>query len=196
MRIIAGEFRGRTILPPEGEATRPITDRVKQSVFDILTPWVEGATVYDCFAGTGSMGLECLSRGSRFATFFEMDRSAIKRLGENLQSLGLSERSKVVAGDIFKWANSSVTPTQKVNLLFLDPPYRFLLEKSQAIKQLALRLAEDHLAEDGIVIFRHDAGDALELPGLERFDIREYGGMSVELLARKGKSAANTSGRL
>ena len=71
MRIIAGEFRGRKLLPPEGDVTRPITDRVKQSLFDILAPRIDGARVYDCFAGTGSMGLECLSRGAEHATFFE-----------------------------------------------------------------------------------------------------------------------------
>jgi len=64
MRIIAGQFRGRKLLPPTTDATRPVTDRVKQSVFDILTPFIEGAEVYDCFAGTGSMGLESLSRGA------------------------------------------------------------------------------------------------------------------------------------
>ena len=64
MRIIAGEFKGRQLLAPTGDATRPITDRAKQSLFDILAPHIDGAVVYDCFAGTGSMGLECLSRGA------------------------------------------------------------------------------------------------------------------------------------
>ena len=70
MRIIAGEFRGRKLLGPETDVTRPITDRVKQSLFDILTPYLPQARVYDCFAGTGSMGLECLSRGAKHVTFF------------------------------------------------------------------------------------------------------------------------------
>src|SRR5438067_1897455 len=75
MRIIAGEFRGRSLLPPQGQqTTRPITDRAKQSLFDVLTPQLDGALVYDCFAGTGSLGLEALSRGATFATFFEADR--------------------------------------------------------------------------------------------------------------------------
>ena len=102
MRIIAGEFRGRRLLPPEGDTTRPITDRVKQSLFDILTPLMDGATVYDCFAGTGSMGLECLSRGATAATFFEADRSALKRLEKNIATLQVGERSKVVSGDLFR----------------------------------------------------------------------------------------------
>src|SRR5215212_6812606 len=79
MRIIAGQFGGRKLLAPPSNATRPITDRAKQSLFDILSPDIEGALVYDCFAGTGSMGLECLSRGSRHAFFFEADRSALAR---------------------------------------------------------------------------------------------------------------------
>ena len=83
MRIIAGMHRGRKLLAPEGDVTRPITDRVKQSLFDILSPMREEAVVYDCFAGTGSMGLECLSRGAAAVTFFEADRSALSRLKKN-----------------------------------------------------------------------------------------------------------------
>lgn len=183
MRIIAGEFRGREMLPPESDATRPVTDRVKQSIFDILTPWLDGATVYDCFAGTGSMGLESLSRGSRFVTFFEADRSALKRLGDNIQTFGLQERSKVIGGDIFKWANAAPAPAQRANLIFLDPPYKFLTEQSDALKQLARQLAQNHLSPEGVVIFRHDAQDQLALPGLGQVDVREYGGMSVEFLS-------------
>ena len=84
MRIIAGEFCGRKLLSPEGDTTRPITDRVKQSLFDIVSPYIEGAAVYDCFAGTGSMGLECLSRGAAHVTFFELDKSAGERLRRNI----------------------------------------------------------------------------------------------------------------
>ena len=106
MRIIAGEFRGRKLLPPDGDATRPITDRVKQSLFDILNPKIEGSVVLDVFAGTGSMGLECLSRGARQASFFEKDRSAVERLNRNLQTLNLAKpRAWVYPLDIFDWFN-------------------------------------------------------------------------------------------
>src|SRR5277367_2360417 len=103
MRIIAGEFRGRKLLGPEGDQTRPITDRVKQSVFDVLTPRLPDAVVYDLFAGTGSMGLECLSRGCRFVTFFESDRSALKLLEKNISILAVKDRARVVGGDLFRW---------------------------------------------------------------------------------------------
>src|SRR5215218_1934949 len=101
MRIIAGEFRGRRLLPPETEATRPITDRVKQSLFDILAPLLPDARVYDCFAGTGSMGLESLSRGASHATFFETDRSAAGRLRRNIETLKVQDQSTVVTQDLF-----------------------------------------------------------------------------------------------
>src|SRR5947207_11069089 len=101
MRIIAGEFRSRKILPPASDVTRPITDRVKQSLFDILNPHIEGAIVYDCFAGTGSMGLECLSRGAKHVTFFESDKSAARLLKKNIGSLHVFPQSIIVDRDIF-----------------------------------------------------------------------------------------------
>lgn len=184
MRIIAGEFRGRRLLPPESDTTRPITDRVKQSLFDILTPLINGATVCDCFAGTGSMGLECLSRGASFATFFEADRSAAKRLEKNIATLGIGERSRVVRGDLFRWfeARAEADRSGGAHLIFLDPPYRFLRERPEDLRRLATRFAEGHMTPGGTVVFRHDATDQLELPGLMRTDVRTYGGMTLEFL--------------
>src|SRR3954469_225796 len=127
MRIIAGEFRSRPILAPASDATRPITDRAKQSLFDILAPEIEGSRVYDCFAGTGSMGLECLSRGATHATFFEADRSAVALLRKNIATLRVRDRATVIDRDLFKWFDAA-QPTEPASLIFLDPPYRFLRE--------------------------------------------------------------------
>jgi 16S rRNA (guanine966-N2)-methyltransferase len=180
MRIIAGEFRGRKLLPPKTETTRPITDRVKQSLFDILSPILDDAVVYDCFAGTGSMGLEALSRGARSALFFEADRSAATALRKNITALGVNNRSQVIASDLFEWFKSA-KPTNLANLIFLDPPYRFLTERAADLCELAKRLAT-HLAPDGIVVFRHQLGNELPLPNLTPFDTRTYGQMRLELL--------------
>jgi 16S rRNA (guanine966-N2)-methyltransferase len=188
MRIIAGEFRGRKLLPPESDLTRPITDRAKQSLFDILNPLIPDAVVYDCFAGTGSMGLECLSRGAARALFFEADRSAADRLRRNIQTLAVGGRSQVVAGDLFAWferrdSGQSGNPNpDAADLLFLDPPYRFLTEQPEKLKQLAVRLAQRYLRPDATLIFRHDAADALALPPLKTYDVRVYGSMMIELL--------------
>ena len=185
MRIIAGEFRSRVLLAPESDqTTRPITDRVKQSLFDIVTPLLEGAVVYDCFAGTGSMGLESLSRGATRAVFFEGDRSALVRLKKNIATLGVEDRSQVVAGDLFKYF--AARPGEgDVGLIFLDPPYRFLREQPERLRELAEKLS-GHLSAEGLVVFRHDAADKLDLPALERADTRTYGGMELEFLKNRG----------
>lgn len=185
MRIIAGEFRGRKLLAPVGDATRPITDRVKQSVFDILTPLLDGAVVYDCFAGTGSMGLECLSRGAGHVSFFESERSAADRLRANIRTLGVQDRSSVVTVDLFKWFASAQTRGE-VTLVFLDPPYRYLRERPDELRQLSGDLAARHLAPGATVVFRHDRDDRLDLAPLVPVDCREYGGMSVEFLSPRG----------
>jgi 16S rRNA (guanine966-N2)-methyltransferase len=187
MRIIAGEFRGRKLLPPQGDVTRPITDRVKQSLFDIVTPHIEGARVYDLFCGTGSMGLECLSRGAAHVSFFEADRSAIERLRKNVATLKVEGRSQIVPGDLFKWFASN-TAGERANLIFLDPPYRFLREQPEKLRELARSIATRHFARDGLLIFRHDGEDELELPLLKENDRREYGGMTLEFLQCNGSS--------
>jgi 16S rRNA (guanine(966)-N(2))-methyltransferase RsmD len=183
MRIIAGEFRSRVILAPRGNTTRPITDRVKQSLFDILTPHIEGARVYDCFAGTGSMGLECLSRGAAHVTFFEADRSALGLLKKNIDSLNVRDRSTMIDRDLFKWFDAA-NPQEKVDLVFLDPPYRFLRERPEDLRRVASRL-RNHLNPGGLVVFRHDANDQLDLAPLVCSDHRDYGGMTIELLTPK-----------
>ena len=185
MRIIAGEFRGRKLLPPEGtDVTRPITDRVKQSLFDILAPRIAGAMVYDLFAGTGSLGLECLSRGAAGVTFFESDRSAIKRLKQNIRTIG-AMNALVLEGDVF-WNFSSLVARgaspRSIDILFLDPPYRFLREKPDRLRALGEQIVTRFLAPDGVVVFRHDARDRLELPLLVAADQRTYGGMTLEFL--------------
>jgi len=184
MRIIAGMHRGRKLLAPEGDVTRPVTDRVKQSLFDILSPGLQDSHVYDCFAGTGSMGLECLSRGAAAVTFFEADRSALDRLKANVSPIDPERRCRIIPGDLFKWFRQDVPSqgTPRVNLIFLDPPYRFVRERPGELLQLAGQFAARHLAGDGIVVFRHDAGDSLELTPLKRYDLREYGGMALEFL--------------
>ena len=188
MRIIAGEFRGRSILPPATDATRPITDRAKQSLFDVLTPRLDAALVYDCFCGTGSLGLESLSRGAKFATFFDADRQAVARLTQNITNLQVADRSRIVSGDLFRWFNLAAARPEAASgsgadIVFLDPPYKFLQTQPDELLQLAFHLANNHLRPDGVVVFRHDARDKLALPRLVATDVRQYGDMTIELLS-------------
>jgi 16S rRNA (guanine966-N2)-methyltransferase len=184
MRIIGGEFRSRQLLAPKTDATRPITDRVKQSLFDILAPEIENARVYDCFAGTGSMGLECLSRGAAHAMFFEADRSAAALLRKNIATLRVQDRSTVIDRDLFKWFDHSDESTARAALIFLDPPYRMLREQPEKLTCLVASILAKHLTPDGIIIFRHDAHDHLEFPSTTTADTRTYGDMTLELLRR------------
>lgn len=182
MRIIAGEHRGRKLIEPRFDTTRPITDRAKQSLFDVLSPLIDGSAVYDCFCGTGSMGLECLSRGAASATFFDADRTALLGLRENIKTLRLEARARVLAGDIFKLA-PTFEPPAPIALLFLDPPYKYLREKTDELQKLAAGVLPK-LADDGLIIFRHDTADELKFPGLEQADRRVYGSMTIDLLRR------------
>lgn len=199
MRIIGGEFGSRPLLGPQGEATRPVTDRVKQSLFDMVAPRLENAVVYDLFAGTGSMGLESLSRGAKEAIFFEADRSALARLNQNILTLRVADRSRIIPGDLFKWFHRATQKPAQANvdqtvqsrgagpadLVFLDPPYRFLTDRPDELLQLSLHLAHAHLHAESLVVFRHDVKDELELPNLDRVDLRDYGGMRLEFLRRR-----------
>ena len=126
MRIVAGAWRGRALIAPQGTATRPTADRARQALFDMLlhAPWggrdtVEGAQVLDIFAGTGAFGLEALSRGAAHATFVEHDRAALAALRANIAACRAQDRSTVLAIDAL-----AIPPGEPASLVFLDPPYR------------------------------------------------------------------------
>jgi 16S rRNA (guanine966-N2)-methyltransferase len=125
MRIVAGAWRGRALMAPAGQATRPTADRVRQALFDMLlhAPWggrdvVEGARVLDAFACTGAFGLEALSRGAAHATFMEHDRAALTALRGNVAACRAEDRAAVLAADVL--AAPAGAPC---GLVFLDPPY-------------------------------------------------------------------------
>ena len=122
VRVVAGELRGRRLIAPSGDATRPTTDRVREAVFNVLASLdvVVDATVVDLYAGSGALGIEALSRGATHCTFVERDRSALSAIDGNLADLGLRDRARVVVGDAI-----SVAPRFDVDLAFADPPYGF-----------------------------------------------------------------------
>ncbi|MBX3408098.1 MAG: 16S rRNA (guanine(966)-N(2))-methyltransferase RsmD [Phycisphaeraceae bacterium] len=123
MRIIAGEFRHRKLFTPrDAETTRPIPDRVKESLFSLLRGHFEGAQVLDCFSGTGSIGLEAISRGAAFVLFVEKDKNAAAILERNIEMLGCGDRCEVLKGDALGSAMLARCP-RPLDLAFFDPPY-------------------------------------------------------------------------
>ena len=145
MRVISGEARGRRLKELSGMETRPTTDKVKESIFNIVQFDIEGRKVLDLFGGTGQLGIEALSRGAAECTFVDLRREAAALIRENLKATRLEERGKVVQGDSLSFL---LTCRQKYDLIFLDPPYASgLLEK--ALEQIA---AIDILSEHGIMV--------------------------------------------
>lgn len=134
MRVVAGALGGRRLVAPPGTSTRPTTDRVREAIFNSLgsAGILEGALVADLFAGSGAVGIEALSRGAARCTFVERDRQALQALEENLRTLDLGDRSRVVRGDAL-----AAAPTIDADIVFADPPYDFsdwttLLERTTA----------------------------------------------------------------
>lgn len=121
MRVIAGTARGRKLVAPDGQGTRPITDRAKEGIFNMLGPIIEmpDVSVLDLYAGTGSFGIECLSRGAGHVTFVERNRSAAAVIERNLVLLGFEARASVMVGAV----ESVIRTARPVELAFCDPPY-------------------------------------------------------------------------
>ena len=195
MRIIAGSRARTVLLPPEGMTTRPITDRVKENLFNILMPVVEGAVVADLFCGTGSLGLEALSRGAALAVMADNDRSALERLRKNVEKCRFEEQCRIFKADIFKTGipgGLGVSPKIEelgpeaqatlCNLVFVDPPYRFAVQTGRD-SQLGLLLQKiaGQVSDRGLVVVRNERGDELQgqYGSLHQQDRREYGGMAL-----------------
>ena len=154
-RVIAGTARSIRLEAP-GEGTRPLGDRVKQTLFAILDPDLRGATVLDLFAGSGAAGIEALSRGAAHATFVERDAGAVRTIKANLQRTGLADRATVTRGEVLAWLlDPARTNEPSRNVVLLDPPY-----EDTAVLAAALDALEPLLAPTGRVVAKHFWRDA------------------------------------
>ena len=145
MRVITGTARGRKLGRLQGMETRPTTDQVKESIFNIIQFDIEGRRVLDLFGGTGQLGIEALSRGAESCTFVDQRRDAVSLIRSNLKLCQLSDRARVVQGDSIGFLS---TVREKYHLIFLDPPYATNLLEN-ALKKIA---EIDILSENGIII--------------------------------------------
>jgi 16S rRNA (guanine966-N2)-methyltransferase len=172
VRIIAGEKRGHTIFAPRGRETRPTSDRVRENVFNIVAPWVEGAHVLDLYAGSGAMGLEALSRGAASALFVESDPDALRVIERNLDKLRLTG-ARVLRLDAAMALTQESGAGRKYDLVLVDPPYEMTHLDSLA------RYLPTVLAEDGLLVLETAAKVEPELPGLAIRTTRKYGSTRV-----------------
>jgi 16S rRNA (guanine966-N2)-methyltransferase len=143
VRVIAGSAKGRTLDAPRGGATRPATDRIRETLFAILEPILGDARVLDLFAGAGTLGIEALSRGSASVTFVERSAEALKTLRRNIASTGFGDRSELVPMNVLSFLEQSAAGPY--DLVFSDPPFAdvALLEATLAHPRLAAALAPD-----------------------------------------------------
>lgn len=183
MRIISGTAKGRKILSPKNEgritakgeikATRPTLDRVKESMFNILGHKVYDAVVLDMFAGTGSLGLECASRGANKIVFLERFKETYDILLENVNNLGFTSVSKVYMKDSYEFIKSLASSGEKFDIIFVDPPYL-----NHMVDRAVKLIAEfDLLNADGVIVTKYDKEEPIFRPEekYELVDERKYG---------------------
>jgi 16S rRNA (guanine(966)-N(2))-methyltransferase RsmD len=172
LRVISGIARGRRLHDVPGDSTRPITDRAKESLFNILGKDIEEASFLDLFAGTGSVGIEAISRGASFARFIDSQRQAVETVRYNLQVTGLEQKAEVLRIDAFSYIKRAVD--RAFTYVFIAPPQYKGLWKSAL---LSLDAYADWLADDAWVIIQiHPVEyEALSLTHLAEFEQRHYG---------------------
>jgi 16S rRNA (guanine966-N2)-methyltransferase len=172
LRVISGIARGRRIKSVPGDTTRPVTDRVKEALFNILAGDVIDSVWWDVFGGTGAIGIEALSRSATFVRFSDLNRLPVETIKENLKTTGFEKLAEVRRGDAF--AMLAASPDRKFDYIYIAPPqYKEMWSK-------ALTLVDEHpdwLSEDAWVIVQIHPKEfnKLKLTNLEKFDEREYG---------------------
>jgi len=185
MRIVGGRYRGKTLIAPPGEATRPTSDRAREAIFNILqhaawAPGLEGLRVMDLFAGSGALGLEALSRGAAFCLFVETDAAARGAIRDNVEALGgageLFGRTRIHRRDATDLGQRPGSDGPAFDLVFLDPPYG----KGLGERALAELIAGNWIVEGAVAVFERGADEPdPDLRGFETLDARRYGAARV-----------------
>ncbi len=147
MRITSGKVRNRKLDVPE-EGVRPLTDRIKTSLFDLIKPYLEKASVLDLFAGSGGFGIEALSRGADKATFVDSSEESVTAIAANLEHTGLKEAATIINSDVLSFLEAE---KEQFNIIFLDAPFPMPAQE----KEHSLRLAAKSLLPEGVLIFRY-----------------------------------------
>ncbi|GAA0634279.1 16S rRNA (guanine(966)-N(2))-methyltransferase RsmD [Brevundimonas lenta] len=184
MRIVAGSLKGRAIVTPDGQNTRPTSDRARQAIFNILehADWAQplnGARIIDLYAGSGALGYEAISRGAAFALFVEIDDEARGAIRENGDAWGLMGRTRVHRRSATDLGVRPGSAGEAFDIAFLDPPYR----KGLGEQTLARLLEGNWLKPGATVVFERGSDEPeIDTPGYERLDARDYGAARVLFL--------------
>ena len=178
MRVIAGTLRSRTLEAPTGLATRPTSDRLRETLFNVLAPRMEGTHFLDLYAGSGAVGIEALSRGAAHVVFVEKAQHAIKTLRANLDRLELTSGFRIVSGSVGPFLRKPEEGA-RFDLIFLDPPYDAAYEYADALGLLG-GAAAAVLADGALVIAEHRRKELLD---------EDYGSLHRTRLLEQGDAA-------
>ena len=177
MRIIAGKYRGRTLLEFSGDDIRPTADRVRESLFNIIQNKTSNSVFLDLYSGTGAMGIEALSRYAKSVTFNDLSKNSLALLRKNLEKLKVDDEFEISNCDAVRFLSQT---TKKFDIIFIDPPY-----KSDK-KMDSLNYCAGVLNDDGIVIFEDECEWNGQVEGLSVYDKRKYGRVHLTFF-RKGE---------
>ncbi|MDV2885395.1 16S rRNA (guanine(966)-N(2))-methyltransferase RsmD [Alkalihalophilus pseudofirmus] len=158
MRVISGEKKGLSIKAVPGVSTRPTTDKVKESIFNMIGPYFNGGLALDLYAGSGGLGIESLSRGVEKVIFVDQDRKAVQTIKENLKQCGLSEQAEVYRNDSDRALKALIKRELAFSLIFLDPPYA----KQKLSSDISIISDHGLLEKEGMIVCEHDA--KVEMP--------------------------------
>lgn len=178
MRIIGGTARGRKLVAPEGTDTRPTTDRIRETLFNVLGQRCDGERVLDLFGGTGALALEAVSRGAEFALIADIGQKQIACIKRNAEGVAGREPGRVVVKKC-DYRDAIASAPGQFSLIFLDPPYRMTDVYADAAKRL---LAGGKLTADARLVMEHATGVQIALPEeFEAVDVRRYGDTSITI---------------
>ena len=182
MRIIAGSAKGKIIKCRDGFDTRPTTDRVKESLFSMIAPYIGEAVVLDLFSGTGNIALEAISRGAKRAVMIEKEKEALRIIIQNVNNLGFDDRCRAYKNETLRALTILGKKREKFNIIFLDPPY-----KDNVCTGVIEKISETGiLAEGGLIVAEHhileDMGDTI--CEFKKADERRYGKKELSFYTR------------
>jgi 16S rRNA (guanine966-N2)-methyltransferase len=157
LRVIAGTAKGQKLKTVKGDTTRPTSDRVKESLFNIIAGIIPDSHVLDLYAGTGNLGIEALSRGAKSAVFIDKSRECYHIIMENLLHTKLSDKAKILTGEVANTIKSHSNDLGKFDIIFLDPPYN----KNLIEETLNFIVNSDIIKDDGLIIAESDIDDSI-----------------------------------
>jgi 16S rRNA (guanine966-N2)-methyltransferase len=189
MRIISGTSKGRKLVAPRNYSLRPTSDRVKESIFNILQDEIEGKVVLDLFAGTGNLGIEALSRGAKKTIFVEKGRQALRLIQRNLTQFGLEERSEILPKDANRAIGILKQRRECFGLILMDPPY----EKGLIQKTLMKLNSHQIYYKDSILVIEHNRRESLPpiMNGWNLIRQRRIGDTMISFLTPQGEDQTN-----